>query len=284
MFFWVNLTRNTPPGKHYEQLYWVHRYILHQVSLIDCSASCGKQHETLTGFGEIRSWGKWNPNTIIFMKENALENIVCKMVVNLLRTQNVNTVAPITWGPPLQYWIQSRSNGKIISLDGTLWFDPMGLWQSHAAHVPQNWPCGSPVMGWSWWRHQMETFSRYWPFVRGIHWSPMDSLYKGQWCGALMFSLMCAWTNDWANSPDAGDLRRHGTHYDVIVMYSWLMHGILQGDEAQSDKMTNSTEYANFLPVVKTQRPSNKPSKITIFLCVLTNWMRPACIPSFFVH
>ena len=27
----------------------------------------------------------------------------------------------------------------------------------------------------------------YWPFVRGIHSSPLDSPHKGQWCGALMF-------------------------------------------------------------------------------------------------
>ena len=26
-----------------------------------------------------------------------------------------------------------------------------------------------------------EYFSRYWPFVRGIHWSPVDSPSKGQW-------------------------------------------------------------------------------------------------------
>ena len=28
-------------------------------------------------------------------------------------------------------------------------------------------------MGRSWWRHQMETFPRCWPFVRGIHRSPV---------------------------------------------------------------------------------------------------------------
>ena len=33
-----------------------------------------------------------------------------------------------------------------------------------------------------------------------------------------MFSLMCAWTNGWANSRDSGDLRRHVTQYDVTVM------------------------------------------------------------------
>ena len=61
-------------------------------------------------------------------------------------------------------------------------------------------------------------FPCYWPFVRGIHWSPVNSPHKGQRCGALMFSLICAWTNGWANHRDIGDLRRHHTHYDVTVM------------------------------------------------------------------
>ena len=35
------------------------------------------------------------------------------------------------------------------------------------------------------WKH----FPRYWPFVSGIHRSPVDSPHKGQWRGALMFFL-----------------------------------------------------------------------------------------------
>ena len=35
--------------------------------------------------------------------------------------------------------------------------------------------------------------------------------------GALMFSLICAWTNG-VSSQDAGDLRRHHAHYDVTVL------------------------------------------------------------------
>ena len=38
------------------------------------------------------------------------------------------------------------------------------------------------------WKH----FPRYWPFVRGIHRSPVNSLHKGQWRRALMFSMICA--------------------------------------------------------------------------------------------
>ena len=45
----------------------------------------------------------------------------------------------------------------------------------------------------------------YWPFVRGIHRSPVNSPHRGQWRGALVFSLICAWTNGWVNSRDAGD-------------------------------------------------------------------------------
>ena len=39
-----------------------------------------------------------------------------------------------------------------------------------------------------------------------------------QWRGALMFPLICAWINVWVNNHEAGDLRCHGAHYDVIVM------------------------------------------------------------------
>ena len=81
----------------------------------------------------------------------------------------------------------------------------------------------------AWWGHGMETlfhndvikwkhFPRDWPFVREIHRSPVNFPHKGQWRGALMFSLIYAWINDWVNNREAGDLRRQHGHYDVIVM------------------------------------------------------------------
>ena len=48
--------------------------------------------------------------------------------------------------------------------------------------------------------------------------SPVDSPHKGQWRGALTFSLICASTNGWANNWDASDLRCHRAHHDVTVM------------------------------------------------------------------
>ena len=64
------------------------------------------------------------------------------------------------------------------------------------------------------WKH----FPCYWPFVWEIRRSPVNSPRKGQWRGALMFSLICAWVNGWVNNREAGDLRRHQAHYGVIVM------------------------------------------------------------------
>ena len=65
------------------------------------------------------------------------------------------------------------------------------------------------------WKH----FPRNWPFVRGIHRSPVNSPHKGQWRGALMFPLICVWINGWENNREAGDLRHCRTHYDVTVMW-----------------------------------------------------------------
>ena len=65
------------------------------------------------------------------------------------------------------------------------------------------------------WKH----FPRYWPFVRGIHRSTVNSPHKGQWRGAFVFSLICVWINGWINNREAGDLRRYHARYDVIVMF-----------------------------------------------------------------
>ena len=77
----------------------------------------------------------------------------------------------------------------------------------------------------TWWRHQMVTFSALLALCARNSPSPLNSQHKGQWRGALMFSLICAWINAWANNREAGDLRRHRAHYDVIVIiwfwFSW---------------------------------------------------------------
>ena len=56
--------------------------------------------------------------------------------------------------------------------------------------------------------------------VPRIHRSPGNCTQKGQWSGALMFSLICASINGWVNTHEACDLRRHRHQYDVTLM-SW---------------------------------------------------------------
>ena len=52
-------------------------------------------------------------------------------------------------------------------------------------NINQEWQFHDDVIKW---KH----FPRYWPFVMGIHRSPVNSSHKDQWRGALMFSLICA--------------------------------------------------------------------------------------------
>ena len=70
----------------------------------------------------------------------------------------------------------------------------------------------------AWSRHQMEPFSALLALCVGNSPVSVNSPHKGQWRGALMFSLICARINDWVNNCEAGDLRRHRGHYEVNVM------------------------------------------------------------------
>ena len=101
------------------------------------------------------------------------------------------------------------------------------LYQSdHSSGVSRKWIWTSAAMAVgkshydvSKWKH----FPRYWPFVRGIHRSPVNSPHKDQWGGALMFSLVCAWINGWVNNRDAGDLKRHCAPYEPMVMFKFKL-------------------------------------------------------------
>ena len=74
------------------------------------------------------------------------------------------------------------------------------------------------------WKH----FPLNWPFVRGIRRRPVNSPHKGQWRGALLFSLICVWITGWVDNRDAGNLRRHRSHYEVTVMISQRIDDCVQ--------------------------------------------------------
>ena len=71
---------------------------------------------------------------------------------------------------------------------------------------------------WTWWRHQMETFSALLAICAVNSPVPGEFPHKGQWRGALMFSLIYARISGWVNTGEAGDFRCHHAHYDVIAV------------------------------------------------------------------
>ena len=99
-------------------------------------------------------------------------------------------------------FITKPGTPSLFPLHGHAGWSPNKLWRILAEH--------DDVIKW---KH----FPRYWPFVWGIHRSPVNSQHKGQWRGALMFSLICVGINGWMNNRESGDLRRYRTHYDARV-------------------------------------------------------------------
>ena len=96
-------------------------------------------------------------------------------------------------------------------------------------------------------------FLRYWPFVWGIHRSPVNSPHKGQWRGALMFSLICALDKQswcwWFETPSYS-LWRHCTVYRMISpLWSKRQNELLWNHTALQNKEHSRTENqdANFV-------------------------------------
>ena len=114
--------------------------------------------------------------------------------------------------------------GDVLDLVGVLLSVLVGL-----ARLPRClWDEHDDVIKW-------KLFLRYWPFVRGIRRSPVNSPHKGQWRRALMFSLIYTRINGWVNNREAGDLRRHRAHYDVIVMDYMI--------RVKTDRYLNATKF-----------------------------------------
>ena len=69
----------------------------------------------------------------------------------------------------------------------------------------------------TWWSHQMEAFSALLALYAGN--SPVTDRFPTQSpvTRSIDVSLIFAWTNGWANNPDAGDLRSHRAHYVTVM-------------------------------------------------------------------
>ena len=118
---------------------------------------------------------------------------------------SLNVVNYLTYDCPCCPWSNREEYGWTYSID------PQGIYNQIEPKTNSTVKIPGDVI-------KLTHFPYYWPFVRGIHRLPVDSPPKGQWRGALIFPLICAWTNTWANNRDAGDLRRHCAQYDVTIM------------------------------------------------------------------
>ena len=130
--------------------------------------------------------------------------------------EHISYITETSWNTSRRTYNIQRSSPKVTMVIVTFMFTSLTSGQ-YDYPVPVNW-------NWIMWINddviKWKHFPRYWPFVRGIHRSPVNSAHKGQWRGALMFSLICARINGWVNNGEAGDLIRHWAHYGVIVMIS----------------------------------------------------------------
>ena len=107
----------------------------------------------------------------------------------------------------------------------------------------------------------METFSALLALCAGNSPVTVNSPHKGQWRGALMFSLICVWINGWVNNRKAGDLRRHRGHYDVNVMIICLLMSRIN---QQSHSSASHTPH--HLP------PPDSLNNLHIIRCYYFNW------------
>ena len=64
------------------------------------------------------------------------------------------------------------------------------------------------------WKH----FPRYWPFVRGIHRSPVNSPPQSPVARSFNVFFDLFWNKRVSKQSWGYDLRRHHAHYDVTVM------------------------------------------------------------------
>ena len=122
------------------------------------------------------------------------------------------------------------------------------------------------------WKH----FPRNWPFVWGIHRSPVNSPHKGQWRRALMFTLISTRINDWVNKREAGDLRRNRAHYAVIIML--LCSAVITQFSSKSSQQTphNSPVRASYRTPFVSTNFMFCPSNCTLY--VMSLYIGPDCI------
>ena len=112
------------------------------------------------------------------------------------------------------------------------------------SHYDLYWSC----ICWTWWRHQMETFSSLLAMCgesTGPQWILLTKASD-----AVLWYFLCAWTKGWVNNRDVGDLTRHGARYDVTVM---------SGDHCEVNICPNANEHSFRDSFFLTETPTMNP-------------------------
>ena len=152
----------------------------------------------------------------------------------------INAINVLFYGPILYKLIDPCLCWRLSSPSMALRFD-MTRYESSLSHqtvthkntivrsVHKGSICGLLNRQYTWWRHQMETFSALLALCAGN--SQVTGEFPAQRPVTRRFdvSLICVWINGWVNNPEAGDLRRYRAQFDVTVM-QWdyfLMHVVL---------------------------------------------------------
>ena len=101
-----------------------------------------------------------------------MRNVIVSLLLNWMRCwTNCRVAGDLRWrGTDLSQQERYHQSSTTVRLNAYIWY------RLH---------CHDEVI-------KCKHFPHYWPFVRGIHRSPVNSPHKGQWRGALMFPLICA--------------------------------------------------------------------------------------------
>ena len=167
------------------------------------------------------SFAKWWPFCLGGDESRCLISLVTWLLVQKLIEAYKETIKAHHYQPFMKkssQWFSSQRASKVGSISMSWCLMPLKPLHRDPLHI--RWNSHDDVIKW-------EHFPHFEPFVWGIHQSPVNSPHNGQWHGALIFSLLCVWINGWVNHREAGDLRSHRAHYDVIVMIDIFMEVLL---------------------------------------------------------
>ena len=103
----------------------------------------------------------------------------------------------------------------------------------------------------------------------GHRWIPLTKASDAEhWC----FRWSAPWINGWVNTREAGELRHHRAHYDVIVMRSECFH--LKSSSWRTFRVSTTTSDWKFTGVSTKSTINNIPALVQIMA-----WCRPGDKP-----